>query len=68
MSITKLEYLNIISNSFSTEVFTWGSNHNYTIGFGAETSKTYPEFLEFFEKKNEIIIEVFLRYVVLKLL
>ncbi|XKL59654.1 hypothetical protein PGB90_000670 [Kerria lacca] len=58
MSITKLEYLNIISNSFSTEVFTWGSNHNYTIGFGAETSKTYPEFLEFFEKKNEIIIEI----------
>lgn len=39
----------------NTEVYTWGTNVNYTSGFGAGNSKICPEFLEYFEKKNEIV-------------
>lgn len=48
----------MLSNAFTTEVHTWGTNQNYTLGFGVDSGKGSPEYLEFFEKKNEIIIDV----------
>ena len=54
----KLKSLNRVSNAFVTEVYTWGTNLNYTSGFASATGKSRPELLEFFEKKNEVIIEV----------
>lgn len=54
----KLSNLNRVCNAFATEVYAWGTNLNYTSGFASVRGKSHPEFLEFFEKKNEIIVEV----------
>ena len=54
----KLDTLRRGCYAFATEVYCWGTNSNYTSGFGSESAKSEPEFLEFFERKNEIIVDV----------
>lgn len=54
----KRDRMNAVGNSYFTEVYTWGTNHNYTNGVGAERGRKAPEYLEFFEKRNEAIIDV----------
>lgn len=43
-----------------TEVYTWGSNINFTLGHGGQQSKHHPELVDLFPRNGVYIKQVFL--------
>lgn len=45
-----------------TEVYTWGSNINFTLGHGGQQGRHHPELVDLFPRNGVYIKQVFLMY------